>query len=175
VNKGENELDTKQAEKIIKGKRVLIVDDEKDVLDTLVDLLSVCKLDSASSFEEGKKLLQDHDYDVVVLDIMGVRGFDLLEIARKRNIPALMLTAHALTEESLNRSVKEGASYFAPKDQMENITIFLADVVDSIQKNKSPWIRVMERLGGFYDNRFVGTGWRQKELDEILRKGGRYL
>ena len=43
--------------KLIKGKRVLIVDDEKDVLDTLVDLLSMCKLDTASTFEQAKDLL----------------------------------------------------------------------------------------------------------------------
>ena len=36
-------------EKVIAGKYVLIVDDEQDVLDTLVDLLDMCKLDTASS------------------------------------------------------------------------------------------------------------------------------
>ena len=41
-------------DKMLRGKRVLIVDDEKDVLDTLVDLLDACKIDTASSFEEGK-------------------------------------------------------------------------------------------------------------------------
>ncbi|RJR27596.1 MAG: response regulator [Desulfobacteraceae bacterium] len=168
-------MDTKKAEKIIKGKRVLIVDDEKDVVETLVELLSVCKLDRAFSFEEAKQQLQENDYDVVILDIMGVRGFDLLEIARKRKIPALMLTAHALTEESLNKSVKEGAAYFAPKDQIENIAVFLADVIESIQKDKNPWIRLLERLGGFYDNRFLGTDWRKKELEYLLKKGKGYL
>ena len=29
--------------KILKGKRLLIVDDEKDVLDTLIELLDMCK------------------------------------------------------------------------------------------------------------------------------------
>ena len=32
------------ADKIIKGKRILIVDDEPDVLATLIDLLKVCKI-----------------------------------------------------------------------------------------------------------------------------------
>jgi CheY-like chemotaxis protein len=38
--------------KLLKGKRVLIVDDEKDVLDLLTELLNMCKIDPASSFEE---------------------------------------------------------------------------------------------------------------------------
>jgi hypothetical protein len=49
---------------------------------------------------------------------MGVKGFDLLEIAKKRNIPALMLTAHSLTLESLMKSIREGAAYFVPKEKM---------------------------------------------------------
>ena len=43
--------------KKIIGKRVLIVDDEQDILDTLAALLDICKIDSASSFEEGKRFL----------------------------------------------------------------------------------------------------------------------
>ena len=58
--------------KIIKGKKVLIVDDEKDVLDLLVELLTICKIDTASTFEEAKDLLEKNYYDIAVLDIMGV-------------------------------------------------------------------------------------------------------
>ena len=68
--------------KIIRGKRVLIVDDEEDVLEFLSELLKECKLDRANSFENAKALLEQNPYHVAVLDIMGVRGYDLLEIAR---------------------------------------------------------------------------------------------
>lgn len=159
-------------EKMLRGKKVLVVDDEKDVLDTLVDLLDFCKLDTALSFEEGKRQLESNDYDIAILDIMGVRGFELLEIAKKRNVPTLMLTAHGLSEENLQRSVKEGAVYFVPKDEMEKIALFMADVFESIQKKKSPWIRFLERLGGFYDKRFTGTDWREKQLKDLLRRQG---
>lgn len=162
-------------EKIIQGKKVLIVEDEKDVIEVLVELLNVCRLDTASSFEEGKKLLEENDYHVAILDIMGVKGFELLKVANERNIPALMLTAHGLSEENLLRSAKEGAAYYAPKDEMSKIATFVADVLESIHKSKSPWERVLERLGGFYDRRFGGTDWREKELDYIRKKGGTYL
>ena len=94
-------------EKIIKGKRVLVVDDEKDVLDVLLELLDECKLDGAFSFDEGRRLLRENDYDIAILDIQGVQGFDLLKVANERQIPALMLTAHALSEENLRRSAEE--------------------------------------------------------------------
>lgn len=150
-------------EKVIMGKRVLIVDDEKDVLDTLTELLEVCKLDRASTYEEAKKLLEENEYDVAILDIMGVRGFDLLAIAKKKGIPTLMLTAHGLSEENLKRSAQEGADYYAPKDEISNIATFVADVIEAQEQKKSPWTRWFERLAGYYDRRFGGTDWREKE------------
>jgi DNA-binding NtrC family response regulator len=149
--------------KKIIGKRVLIVDDEQDILDTLSALLDICKIDTASSFEEGKRLLETNDYDISVLDIMGVRGFELLKIANKRGIPALMLTAHALSEENLKKSAENGASYYAPKDEINQIDVFIADVLEAKEQNKSAWVKVIERLGNFYDRKFGGPDWRDKE------------
>lgn len=162
-------------EKTIQGKKLLIVDDEKDVLDVLIDILEVCKIDTATSFKEGQKLLQENDYDVAILDIQGVQGFDLLKLANERKIPAIMLTAHGLSEENLKKSVAEGAVYYAPKDEITQIGTFVADVVESIEKNKNPWLKFVERLGSFFDKRFGGTNWRKEELEYLLRKGGRYL
>ena len=40
-----------EPEKSIAGKKILIVDDEKDVLDQLTELLEMCRIDTADSFE----------------------------------------------------------------------------------------------------------------------------
>ena len=151
--------------KLLKGKKILIVDDEPDVLDQLIELLDMCRIDTASSFEEGKRLLEADPYDIAILDIMGVKGFELLEIAKKQKIPALMLTAHGLSEESLKKSAEEGASYYAPKEKMHEIDLFVADVLGAIDENKSPWAKWFERLAGFYDKRFHGPKWREQEQE----------
>lgn len=158
-------MESQKIPDIVKGKQVLIVDDEKDVLDTLTELLDVCRLDAASSFEQGKELLESKYYDVAVLDIMGVKGYDLLEIANSRDIPALMLTAHALSEEHLKESAERGAAYYAPKDRISDIALFVADVLEALEKKKNVWTKWFDRLGGFFDKRFGGTDWREKEKD----------
>jgi hypothetical protein len=48
-----------------------------------------------------------------------------------------MLTAHALSSENLKRSAEEGAAYYAPKDKMDEIATFLADVFEAIEKGKA--------------------------------------
>ena len=156
--------------KILEGKKVLIVDDEKDVLDTVIQLLDMCRIDTASSFEEGRSQLESESYDLAVLDIMGVNGFELLKVANKQKIPALMLTAHALSEESLKKSAEEGAAYYAPKDEINNIAVFATDVLESIKKNKNPWERWYERLGSFYDKKFHGPNWREQQKEFVDKK-----
>ena len=158
-------------EKFLQGKTVLIVDDEKDILEFLVDLLDMCKIDTATSFEQAKELLETHYYDAAVLDIMGVRGYDLLEIANNKKIPALMLTAHALSKENLKRSFKDGASYYVPKDEIGKVDEYLADMIDALEKKKNVWARWYDKLSGFCDTRF-GENWRDEDpqfWDSLLK------
>jgi DNA-binding response OmpR family regulator len=162
---------------LLQGKRVLIVDDEPDILDVLTELLSACMVDRASTFETAKELLENERYDAVVLDIMGVKGFDLLKLAAQKEIPALMLTAHSLNVESLKKSAEEGASYFVPKEHITEIATFVADVLEARQKMENPWVRWYKRLCGFFDGnmKFNGPHWREqhKEFwDEKLKNMG---
>ena len=98
------------------GKHIHIVDDEPDVLDSLEDLLSLCEVTKASNFRDAKEYLRSQYFDLAVLDIMGVEGYDLLAIANKKKITAAMLTAHALSPENLVKSYKEGAASYLPKE-----------------------------------------------------------
>jgi DNA-binding NtrC family response regulator len=159
--------------KIIMGKKVLIIDDERDILEILTELLVLCKIDTASSFDEARDLLENNDYDIIILDIMGVSGFDLLEMATKKSIPTLMLTAYALTEDDLKKSAESGAAYFVPKEEMSQIATFVADVLEAREKKKNPWTKWMDRLGGYFDVTFTGPNWRKREKefwDKIMRK-----
>jgi DNA-binding response OmpR family regulator len=152
-------MDTK---KTLKGKRILIVDDEDDILEFLTELLDICKVDKASTFEEAKDLLENNLYHVAVLDIMGVKGYDLLEIAKSRGIPALMLTAHALSQDNLKKSFKKGAAYYVPKDKIDEIDVFVADVIEAAENEKNVWVKWYERLSSFCDRRF-GPNWKDDD------------
>jgi len=153
----------------LEDKRVLIVDDEPDVLETLEELLSMCEIVAASSFDEAQDLLETHGFDMAVLDIMGVNGYKLLDIANEKKILAVMLTAHALTPEDTVKSYKRGAAFFVPKEEMANMTTFLSDVLEAKEKGENYWARWLDRLGHYYDKKF-GPGWKDsdKEFWEAL-------
>ncbi len=75
-------------------------------------------------------------FDLAVLDIMGVDGYELLKIAVRKNIIAVMLTAGALSPEDTVKSFKSGAVYFVPKDEMVNMESFLNDVLEAKEKRE---------------------------------------
>jgi DNA-binding NtrC family response regulator len=147
---------------ILKGKKILVVDDEPDVLESLEEILEACDVETASSYESAKELFEKKDFDAAVLDIMGVKGFDLLEIATEKKIPALMLTAHGLNPDNLVGSIKLGAKSYIPKEKMSEIDIYLKEIFIADEKgieNSGNWFA---RLGSFFDKRF-GSGWKHKD------------
>ena len=149
----------------LNNKKILIVDDEIDILESLEDLLDdMFMVDSASSFEEAVACLKDNTYDVAILDIMGVRGYDLLEATHALGIPTLMLTAHALSPDNLKKSIERGADAYIPKDKMVDISIYVEDVLISRpnkRKNNFKWYAGMMP---FFD-KFFGKGWKDPEKE----------
>jgi DNA-binding response OmpR family regulator len=148
---------------LLNGKRVLIVDDEPDVLVTLEELLKMCRVAKATNFEEAKKLLETQDFDIAILDIMGVDGYVLLELANRKNIPTVMLTAHAFTPDNLIRSIKEGASSYLPKEEMPRVAEFLEDVLRAREKGINPWESWQEKLPSSYFEKRFGAMWRASD------------
>ena len=148
---------------ILNGKRLLAVDDESDVLDTLEDILTDYAglvLDRATDYETGFHLLRSWTYDAVILDIMGVRGFDLLSAAVHLGFPTVMLTAHALSVANLKKSIQMGARAYIPKEKMADIDEFLEDVLTL--KHSSNLKSSLIRLGSFFNRKF-GSKWMEEE------------
>jgi CheY-like chemotaxis protein len=147
---------------IWKDKLILAVDDEEDVLETIREALPEHgpTLHTATSFEKARELLASYSYDLVILDIMGVRGFELLKIATIRELPAVMLTAHALNPEALKKSIELGARAYFPKDILSSLVPFLEDVMKL--SYQSMWKRALDHLGTMFNEKF-GSDWRKSE------------
>ena len=153
-------------------KTVLVVDDEPDVLETVAEELDMCLVHKAGDYDTAVQYLVSYTYDIVILDIMGVNGFELLKQSVSRGFPTVMLTAHSLSAESLKKSIKLGAFFFLPKERMTELTRFLEEVV--LGGNKPIWQKLFDRLGGYFDKRF-GPDWKEKdrflkEFEEDLKK-----
>ena len=99
--------------------RVLVVEDEPDLLDSLVKALREdgYAVDGAAEGEDGLYKAQNYEYDALVLDIMLPRidGWELLRALRKtKKTPVLMLTARDAVRDRV-RGLDTGADDYLVK------------------------------------------------------------
>jgi CheY-like chemotaxis protein len=157
---------------ILNDLAILVVDDEPDILETIEDELYMCILHKAESYETACEYLNNYSYDIVILDIMGVNGFELLKLSVSKGFPTVMLTAHSLTPDALKKSIQLGAVFFLPKETLPELRFFLEELV----KNKfiPSWLSFSEKLNVYF-NKYFGPNWKEKdhffqEFEESLLK-----
>jgi DNA-binding response OmpR family regulator len=148
----------------LKGKRILAVDDEVDILETIEDILNDADLDLASDYETASRKIQRTRYDLAILDIMGVNGLKLLEEAVERGIPAVMLTAHAINPQTLMESIRKGAISYLPKETLTELDQLLEDLLTAHEQGRPPWKLLFDKLGHYFNERF-GPAWQEKDKE----------
>ena len=103
-------------------KKILIVEDEKDIRNLLIFNLQKhhYEVDSIHDGEKALPLIRKNKYDLILLDIMlpGVNGFDLTRIIKNDNlisqIPIIMLTAKG-EDEDIVKGLTIGADDYITK------------------------------------------------------------
>jgi CheY-like chemotaxis protein len=148
----------------LEGKRILAVDDEADILETIQDILDMAKVDGVKDYAGALEKIRSGRYDLAILDIMGVNGLELLEEAVAKGIPTVMLTAHAVNPETLMASIRKGAIAYLPKETLVELDDFLEDLLNARAAGKPPWKLLFDKLGDYFDERF-GAGWKDENKD----------
>lgn len=102
------------------SQKVLIIDDEEIILQTLTDILKYEKfqVDVAKDGKSGLEKIEKNDYDVVLCDIKmpGIDGMEVLTKALeiKPDCPVIMISGHGNIETAVE-ATKKGAFDFISK------------------------------------------------------------
>jgi len=153
-----------QTDSFLKDKHILAVDDEQDVLETIQEILDIAKVTVAQDYETASQKISETQFDLAVLDIMGVNGIQLLEECVKRGIPAIMLTANAMNPDSLVKSIKKGAISYLSKEHLSVLDSLINELLSAQHQGKATWKLLFEKLGDYFDNRF-GKNWKDDNKD----------
>ncbi|MCG6894185.1 MAG: response regulator transcription factor [Desulfobacteraceae bacterium] len=144
------------------GKHILAVDDEEDILESIEDILEMTVIDTARDYASASEKLRSTRYDLVVLDIMGVNGLQLLEEAVARGMPTVMLTAHAVNPDTLMESIRKGAISYLPKETLAELDDMLEALLSAHERGEPPWKLLFDKLGDYFNERF-GEDWKEKD------------
>jgi DNA-binding response OmpR family regulator len=108
--------------------RVLIVDDEEELVTTIAERLQIrgIQAEIATDGETALKMIKENPPQVVVLDVMmpGIGGIEILKRMKAQNlqIPVILLTGYGSTEQGME-GMKEGAFDYLMKPCDLNILI----------------------------------------------------
>jgi DNA-binding NtrC family response regulator len=117
----------------MQNPNILVVDDEGDFLETLMNRLRKRNIGTigCASGEEAVRLVKEHLFDVVILDIKMPGGMDGIETLReiKRiqpEVEVILLTGHASLETSVE-GMRQGAyDYLLKPIRLEDLLEKLA-------------------------------------------------
>jgi len=137
---------------------VLLVDDEKDFVESLAERLQIRDFNVTTAFsgDEAIKLVKENDFDVIVLDVQmpGKSGVDTLkEIKNTEQISqVIMLTGHATVKTAIE-GMKSGAYDYLMKPTDTD------ELIEMINKAYQLVVEQKDRI-------------RQAEINNILKKRG---
>lgn len=128
-------------------RKILIIEDEMHIAELQRDYLEVngYACDIVHSGEEGIKLAETKEYDLIILDLMlpGVDGFDVCRRLRERlDIPILMVTARKADIDTIKGFDRGADDYiqkpFNPNELVARVKAHLARYDRLVNKNSSP-------------------------------------
>ena len=129
----------------MKKLRVLLVDDEKEFVETLADRLNMRDLDASTAHngEQALSLVKKEEPDVIVLDLKmpGIDGIEVLRRVRKAypNVEVIILTGHGSEQD------EEAARSLGAFDYMKK-PVDLQALVPRIRKAFKQRMKKLERM-----------------------------
>ncbi len=126
------------------SERVLLVDDEKDFIETLAERMQTRGMDvsTTTSAKQALEMVDNQAYDAIVLDLMmpEMDGLEALSILKEKNpdLQIILLTGQATVEKGIE-AMKLGAMDFIEKPaDLESLTA-------KIKKAKAKKIVLVEK------------------------------
>lgn len=139
--------------KIIQGKKILIVEDNKVNQEILTDILSFYKLqiDTAGNGIEALEKLVNNYYDLIFMDIQmpkmdgltTTRKIRDMDDERMKDVPILAMTAHAMQEE-FQKSIDAGMNAHLTKPI--NIEMLEESLIEFLIDKKPPHIMAKPKI-----------------------------
>lgn len=143
MEKKENEVDSQ----ILEGKRILVVDNEREVLNMLAEALAASQVVTVGNVDDARPLISKESFDLVILDTISANGCDLLQDCRANKLPAAMLTSREVEVTRVNEAMKRGAQSFFPKDEIHRLPETVVDLLERLEERKTHWAKLFRRFG----------------------------
>jgi DNA-binding NtrC family response regulator len=156
--------------------RILVIDDEPDVLNIIVEILRTAGYDvvSAPNGEAGIKALDSNFFDLVFTDLMmpGIGGMDVLQhaVTRSPKTLCIILTGYGTIESSVD-AIKNGAFDYITKPITSKALLITVEKALNFQSLKEENSRLKKELQKKYRfKNIVGTSKAMGKVFDLIEK-----
>ena len=156
-------------------ERILVVDDEVNMRESLRDILAEEGYDVALA-EEGRSALRALDDSTILIitdaKMPGMDGFELLREVHKRypDLPVVMITAYGTMQLAVDAMRAGAYDYITKPFDPEQILHDLRNIVDHYRKTREN-IRLKQRLTQEFDvSQIVGRSAQMNEILDVVRR-----
>lgn len=153
--------------------RLLIVDDEKVIRETLIEILEYEKytVDQAADGKEGLSMIQQNEYDAVLCDIKMPRmdGMQLLDkvIEEGISVPFIMISAHGTIETAVEATKKGAFDFIQKPPDLNRLLITVRNALDKkelVQETK----QLRKKVAKAYD--IIGESKQIGDIKDTIAK-----
>ena len=123
--------------------RILIVDDEEDLISTLAERLELrgFEVEAITDGSKALKRVNEGDFDVLVLDVKmpGIDGLELMAQIKEKHpdLPVIMFTGHGSMASARKGIIRGATDYLMKPVDIENLIKKIRDAA-ARKKNKKP-------------------------------------
>ena len=158
----------------IAKEQILVVDDEEDLRQAVVEILTVdgFEVHSASSAEEAQEMLSKTAYDVLITDnnLPGKSGLELLEdtLSRYPEIVGIVITGFGTIETAV-QAIKKGAyDYMGKPFKLVELSIMVRKgLKERTLRFENQYLRSQLKSKYAFDN-IIGTGRSMARIFELI-------
>ena len=149
-------------------KKVLIVEDDKDMRTSMKELLrsEESEITSVDGGKKALKLLAKQEFDCMVLDLglKDISGFDLLDSIKSnekfRDLPIIIYTGREMDKEEEKNLRKHAESIIikgakSPDRLLDEVRLFLHQVETSLPKEKQRRAKIVHEKEGVFKDKKV--------------------
>ena len=134
------------------GKRILVIDDDPDLLEILEEEILAAhpdfKVEKAHRFCQAVEKMTCITYDAVILDMTNGYAFKLLQLAQSRHLRVGLLTTYPILPKHPRLPTQMAARAFLSKERLGDVVPFLHKIMDGKTKDVFLLKRLLQKLVG---------------------------
>jgi len=160
----------------MKNLKILVIDDENLICWSFKKRLNkkYYEVYTSQSGEEGLKLFQEHDPDIVFLDnkLPGIQGLEVLKKIKSMNPDTVVvfMTAYGIIETAV-KAMKMGAiEYISKPFSFEEVEVILDQIKAKIQIDNEIQLLRRQHKNNFTFDHMVGKSAPMRQIIQLSKK-----